>query len=105
MPIFMGNPTVSGESITIVWDASFDLQGGPLTYTFKLGLDPNFESIIYQESFVDAYQVEFDLVEDGTYYYTVIITDENGNTMVPFDTLRMDGNTYEGTIKWDYSGN
>jgi spore coat protein H len=105
MPIFMGIPVVTPENIEINWDPSYDLQGGTLSYTFKLSQDPDFETVLLEETMVDQYQIKFKLPQKGIYYYTVIITDEDGNSMVPFDTLRMDGNTYEGTLKWDFQNN
>jgi spore coat protein H len=84
MPYFLAPPEPNDEGIRFYWDASFDLQGDPLTYVFQLSKEPGFGKII-EEKKLDNPEYIMKTLAPGTYYFRVITYDSKGNSQVGFD--------------------
>jgi len=83
-PFFLGNLQQEGTASLFSWDASFDLQGDDLQYTFTLAKDPLFTKIVKKVDTADT-SLKLDNLKPGTYYWKVIVNDGNGHYQIAFD--------------------
>ena len=86
MPFFIGEPKLNNNSITILWDESFDLQNDQVFYDFIISKDPNFTQIVYKQTDIIDTSIQFDILPSGYYYVKVLARDDKGNDQIAFDT-------------------
>jgi spore coat protein H len=92
MPVFLGLPAPSDEGLEFYWDASFDLQGDPLTYDFQVSRSPDFAATSVVAEQLGLPQVGTVLrskLEPGRYFWRVLIRDTKNpqeHWQVPFDS-------------------
>jgi len=86
MPIYMASPTSNGNVYHFAWDASYDFQGDRLYYTLSIARDPNFKNVVYTSEQQLATELDVTLnVPSDTYFFKVMITDEDGNTQISME--------------------
>ena len=104
LPIFMALPTKKGGDYHFAWDSSYDFQGGVLTYRLDIARDPGFRNIVFtSEPTVDT-QMDVTLnVPRDTYFFRVIITDEDGNTQTDMEYYDdpLTGDEYPGVMAFE----
>jgi spore coat protein H len=93
MPFFLGQVQVD-ETITFLWDAAFDLQNDPLTYSLTISDDFEFNNIVYEKENIFLTTHEIPMLEKGTYYWRVIAIDSKGFSQGSFDFTVTDLNQY-----------
>lgn len=92
MPVYMG-ANIDGPDVRFTWEASFDLQGDPITYDFVLSTTPTFEpgNTVTQGMNLTgtSFQVPLAVLPAGEYFYRVVIRDTKSpstNWQIPFET-------------------
>ncbi|WP_310832542.1 exopolysaccharide Pel transporter PelG [Paenibacillus pedocola] len=83
-PFFLDDLQQEGTGTLFTWDASYDLQGDNLLYTFTLAKDPLFTNIVKQTNTADT-SLNLDRLSPGTYYWKVTVSDGNGHSQIAFD--------------------
>ncbi|WP_138494562.1 exopolysaccharide Pel transporter PelG [Paenibacillus pinistramenti] len=91
-PFFLNDLQQEAAGAVFSWDASFDLQGDDLTYTFTLAKDPLFTKIVKQTSTANTSLTVAGLAS-GTYYWKVTASDGNGHSQIAFDIYYDSENT------------
>ncbi|HLO34240.1 MAG TPA: CotH kinase family protein [Anaerolineales bacterium] len=86
MPIFLGTPKVSENSLVFTWDESYDFNAQDISYHFILSKDWEFHNIVFEETLINTTTLKIDALEPGTYFWQVSATNEEGNTQYPFNT-------------------
>ncbi len=97
MPFFLGTPTVSGNQLQFNWSESYDFNAQDITYDFVLSKDWEFNEIVHQQSLTNQSSLSIDMLEPGTYFWSVTAKNKDGKTMYPFDVyIDADGNHHSG---------
>jgi spore coat protein H len=95
MPIFLGKPTKNADGgYTFNWDPSYDLQGDMISYNFQVSQTPDFSNVLYERDNLHALTTKTGPLISGIYYWRVIISDNKGNTQIPFDYVVLEDYTY-----------
>ena len=84
-PFYIGVPTVSGTKMKLLWDASYDLAGQPLTYTVEIGKDHLFGTTVFKKEGLAVPEVTFDALPAGQYFVRVMAFDTEGKSQYAFD--------------------
>lgn len=99
MPVWLGEPIAEGTAWRLDWDPSYDLQGDPLRYEFRLGTTPDLSSPLVQRRDLEAPHLLLPELGAGTYYWTVDVRDTKdpvNHWQQPFDRLELNGAVYDG---------
>ena len=90
MPIFLHYEIDVDNKHLFKWEASHDLQGDPLKYTFQLSNQADFSTMIVNENVNGQFEKTIATLEKGRYYFRVLIQDNKGHTQIPFDYVLTD---------------
>lgn len=96
MPFYLEEPIKEGEGHEFNWEASYDLQSDELTYNFLLSKDIDFNNIVVSYEQLQTVHCHVDYLEQGKYYWKVIVKDSKGNWQEPFDSYIYDDEIYYG---------
>lgn len=91
MPIFLHYEKDVENKHLFKWEASHDLQGDQLKYTFQLSKHADFSTMIINEDVSGQFEKAIDSLDKGRYYFRVLIQDDSGHTQIPFDYVITDG--------------
>lgn len=96
LPFYVGTPCEADGEITVTWDASYDLNGEMITYSFIAARDYNFTDVIYSEDNIVIPEASFGMQEPGIYFIRVRARNESGREQDCYDYYIMDagGKTY-----------
>ncbi len=85
MPVFTVGPLERDDEHCFTCQSGVSLAGGGVYYDFVLGFDPDFNQKI--EQIEDSALNEFFVkrLPPGTYYYKIILKNDNGDTQLSFD--------------------
>ena len=97
MPFYIGVPQKKDEGYTLEWDASYDLKGSDITYTFELATEYNFENPIVKYTDVSIPSADFGKLPAGQYFVRVMAQNESGQTQSAFDYYRLENGKVYGT--------
>lgn len=100
MPFYIGTPTVEGGRLQMTWDASYDFDSEPVTYSAVLARDADFEQVVDYGKGLTIPAMTSDYTKEGQYFLKVESTNESGHTQVAFDiyTRTDTGEKMYGTI-------
>ncbi|MFB9325900.1 CotH kinase family protein [Paenibacillus aurantiacus] len=97
MPFFLGEPELKDGKWEFRWDASYDLQGDDLTYTFMLAKEPSFARPIVKKENYQWNSISVDKLAKGHYFLKVLSKDSKGNDVTAFDMYQdVDGEEFFG---------
>lgn len=82
MPFYLDVPVPHDGQLQFKWDASFDLDGQDITYTFELSKSFLFTDPIVKEEGLHFPTVSTKTLAPGKYFYRVRATNEDGKTQV-----------------------
>lgn len=100
MPFFLDDSVDKKNRRVFSWDASFDIQGDDIFYTFQISTDPGFSNVIHERKRIAQTKVILNQLKAGTYYWRVIAYDTKGNKQTAFDVYEDDDDTkYFGVKK------
>jgi len=102
MPIFLGTPKLSENSLIFTWEESYDFNAADISYHFVLSKDWGFNSIVFEETLSNTTSLKIDALPPGTYFWQVIATNENGITQYPFNTYWDAENLIHRGLKYLY---
>lgn len=93
--------TTSGK-LVLEWDASFDLQKNPVTYSIKVATDPAFTagSVIFSKTGLSTTLATTTAPAAGTYYMQVVARDSEGHTTHAFDRTDVGNSRYFGVLQF-----
>lgn len=89
-PFYVGTPYEEDGKITVIWDASYDMDGEDVTYSFVLARDYNFMDVLYSEENIRLPEASFDMLESGTYFIRVRARNESGYEQDCYDYYSLD---------------
>ncbi len=90
LPFFVSLPQEEDGRMTVQWDASYDLDGEDVTYSFQLATDYLFQNVLASAENLRLPEATFDKLEPGTYYMRVRATNESGYTQDCYDYYSSD---------------
>lgn len=100
MPFFL-NEVKKEDAYKFEWDASYDIQGDDLSYTFQISKDPSFSKLIVQKKGMTNTTMTIKKLTKGTYYWRVIASDSKGHNRLAFDEYEDDeGTKFFGIMKF-----
>ena len=76
--------------MTVQWDASYDLDGEDVTYSFQLATDYLFQNVLASAENLRLPEATFNKLEPDTYYMRVRATNESGYTQDCYDYYSSD---------------
>lgn len=97
MPFYIGVPQIKGDGYTVQWDASYDLDGEDVVYTFELATEYNFENPIVVQKDLSIPMADFEKLPAGQYFMRVMAQNESGQTQSAFDYYRLENGKIYGT--------
>lgn len=89
-PFYVGTPYEENGHITVLWDASYDMDGEDITYSFTLARDYNFQDVLYTKEDIRLPEASFDMLEPGTYFIRVLAKNESGYVQACYDYYSTD---------------
>ena len=93
MPFFIGTPTLDGDRLTLIWDASYDFDAEAITYSATLARDVDFTQVYEYGRDLTVPCLETTNPGEGQYFLKVEAQNESGYTQTSFDTyVRADDN-------------
>lgn len=96
MPFFL-NEIEKENGYEFEWDASYDIQGDDLSYTFQISKDPSFSNMIVQKKGLTNTTISINKLAKGSYYWRVIASDTKGHKRLAFDIYEdAEGTKYFG---------
>ncbi|UFJ41051.1 CotH kinase family protein [Brevibacillus humidisoli] len=102
MPFFLGDVRQEQGKLTFNWDPSYDFQGDDVTYHFQLAKEPTFARPLVDRDGLTGTTLQLDAMEQGRYFWRVIVTDAQGNSMSAFDTYRSQDDVYHHGVREFY---
>ena len=90
LPFYVGTPYEADGEITVTWDASYDLDGETVTYSFMAARDCEFKDVIYSEENIVIPEASFEMQEPGMYFIRVRARNESGREQDCYDYYTMD---------------
>lgn len=101
MPYWQAAEIISGK-LVLDWDASFDLQKNPVTYSVKVATDPAFTagSVIFSKTGLSTTIATTTAPAAGTYYMQVVARDSEGHTTHAFDRTDVGNSRYFGVLQF-----
>lgn len=88
MPFFLGTPRADGGQLYFHWDEAYDFDAEDITYRFQISSDWDFNEILYETEIINITETQIDLLDEGTYFWRVIATNESGYQQYPFDAYK-----------------
>ena len=85
MPFFLGTPKIENRKLKFNWGVAYDFDAEDITYHFEISRDWAFTDILYEEDILKLAETSVDMLEEGTYFWRVIATNESGYSQYPFD--------------------
>lgn len=97
MPFFIGVPVKTDSGYQVEWDASYDLNGEDITYTFELAKEYSFKNPIVQETGLVIPTVNIETLPEGQYFMRVTCQNASGERQVAFDSYIVENGKIYGT--------
>ena len=100
MPFYIGTPELSDGTLSMDWDAAYDLEAETVSYQVALARDALFEDVIAADDTLAVPLFTCDDPGEGQYFLRVLATNEDGYTQTAFDTyvLASEDSKVYGTI-------
>lgn len=95
-PFYVGLPEKQKDGrLKFVWDASYDLDNEPITYTCILAADSKFQQVLAQADDLKVPEAVFDVsLSPGSYFLRVQATNASGYTQECYDYYSGDDKVY-----------
>lgn len=98
MPFYLGTPQLKSDgTLNFNWDESYNFKPQDITYHFKIGRDIDFKSVVFDTQLINQTKISIPTLKSGAYFWTVIATNEDGQSQTAFDS-------YAGKNNYLYSG-
>lgn len=85
MPFYIHLPELSGEELTVRWDAAYDFDAEDITYTVEIARDYLFEDVVCVGEDLRVTEFTTQLAQSGQYFVRIRATNESGQTQDAFD--------------------
>ena len=85
MPFFLGTPKIENGTMRFNWGEAYDFDAEDITYHFEISRDWSFQDVIYEEEILKINETFIEPLEEGTYFWRVVATNESGYSIYPFD--------------------
>jgi spore coat protein H len=87
MPFFLGTPEAFGDDLIFGWGEAYDFDAQNINYRFILSTDWEFNEILYDQN-TNLTEIKIPKLDEGTYFWRVIASNEDGYIQYPFDHYR-----------------
>ncbi|MBR3943378.1 MAG: CotH kinase family protein, partial [Clostridia bacterium] len=100
-PFFIALPRKMADGKMIYeWEASYDFNGEPITYTFELGTDYLFARPILEKEGMTIPVVEGEKLSPGHYFVRVTAKNKSGKTQTAFDCYTVENGKVYGVLSF-----
>lgn len=94
MPFFLETPIISEDGVKLQWEDAYDFKNQEISYKLIISASPDMKNKIHEIDNIRGLTITIPPLSQGTYYWSVIATSEDGRESMPYASVSGDNKYY-----------